>query len=93
MSLFFKHLILYDYLLIEACSTLLHILQKVPCAVVIECERAHYGLNGLQRHLMVISSSRQQTNSHQKASSPRSDKETQPSSASVQEQMTSTLLG
>lgn len=58
-----------------------------------ECERTSYGLTGTQKHLTVICTCSQQTNTPQKASSPRSDKDMQPSSASVQQQMTSTLLG
>lgn len=74
--------------LIEACSTQMCVLQKVPFGGFSECERAYYGLNGLQKHSTVVWSSSQETNSHQRASSPRSDKEMQPSSASGREQIT-----
>lgn len=65
------------------CSTWICVLQKVPCGGFSECERTYYGLMGTQRHFTVISTSSQQTNTHQKASSPRSDNEMQSSSASI----------
>lgn len=67
----------------KLCSTWMCVLQKVPFGGFSECERTYYGLMGTQRHFTVISTSSQQTNTHQRASSPRSDKEMQPNSASI----------
>lgn len=64
-------------------STWISALEKVPLGGFSEWERTYHGLMGMQRHFTVISTSRQQTNTHHKASSPCTDKEIQPSTASI----------
>lgn len=54
-------------------------LEKVPFEGFSACERTYYGLTGTQRHLTVISTSSQETNTPQKASSLHSNTEMQPS--------------
>lgn len=58
----------------KLCSTWSYVLQKVPFGGLSECERTYYGLMGRQRHFTVISACSQQTNTPQKASSPRSNR-------------------
>lgn len=62
-------------------SAWIYVLQKVSLGSLSDCERTYYGL--MERQKALHSHFCQQTNTHQRASSPRSDKEMQSSSASI----------